>query len=63
MKVSKIDKNKLWIKILFQKTRGGITRIIEAMTVLGFVPADMSVTTSKGAVLLTSHIEVYLFEK
>lgn len=60
--MSKIDTNKLWIKILFQKTRGGFTKIIEAMTVLGFVPADMSVTTSNGAVLLTSHIEVYLIE-
>ncbi|XP_074326387.1 transcription factor DYT1-like [Apium graveolens] len=58
VKVSKTDTNKLWIKLLFYQTRGGFTKIIEALTVLGFVPADLSVTTSKGAVLLTTHIEV-----
>ncbi|WOG89914.1 hypothetical protein DCAR_0209154 [Daucus carota subsp. sativus] len=58
VKVSKIDSNKLWVKLLFQKTRGGlITTIFEAMNVLGFVPIDMSAITSKGAVLITSHIE------
>ncbi|XP_074346911.1 transcription factor DYT1-like [Apium graveolens] len=62
VKVSKIDNNMLCIKILSQKTRGEITRIIEAMTVLGFVLADMSVTTSKGAVLLTSHFEGMSFD-
>ncbi|KAK1375195.1 Helix loop helix DNA-binding domain protein [Heracleum sosnowskyi] len=56
--VSKTDTNKLWIKLLFHKTRGGFTKIIEGLTVLGFVPADLSVTTLKGAVLLTSHMEV-----
>ncbi|KAM7525180.1 hypothetical protein LguiA_015082 [Lonicera macranthoides] len=55
--VTQIDANKLWIKIVFKKKRGGISKLMEAMSVLGFEFVDMSVTTTKGAVLVTSCVE------
>ncbi|KAK4347885.1 hypothetical protein RND71_034224 [Anisodus tanguticus] len=50
--------NKLWIKIVCQKKRGGFTELMEAMNVFGFDLNDTSVTTSKGALLVTSSVEV-----
>nr|ART33342.1 dysfunctional tapetum 1 [Tapiscia sinensis] len=57
VKVTNIDGNKLWIKIIFEKKRGGFTKLLEAMTYLGFELTDTSVTTSKGATLVSSCVE------
>nr|XP_043620383.1 transcription factor DYT1 [Erigeron canadensis] len=55
--VTSIDENKMWMKIVLEKKVGGITKLIEAIGLLGIQLVDTSVTTTKGAVLLTSSIE------
>ncbi|KAK4588094.1 hypothetical protein RGQ29_019187 [Quercus rubra] len=57
VEVTQIDGNKLWIKIIFEKKRGGFTRLMEAMTAFGFELIDTSVTTSKGAMLVSSCVK------
>ncbi|PRQ28602.1 putative transcription factor bHLH family [Rosa chinensis] len=52
--VTQIDGNKLWIKAVLAKKRGGFTKLIEAMTEFGFELTDTSVTTSNGAMLVSS---------
>ncbi|XP_031261003.1 transcription factor DYT1-like [Pistacia vera] len=54
VKVTGIDGNKLWIRVVFEKKRGGITKFLEALTSLGFELTDANVTTSKGAILVSS---------
>ncbi|KAL4563126.1 hypothetical protein LXL04_027159 [Taraxacum kok-saghyz] len=57
VEVSRINENKLWMKIVFEKKVGGFTKLIQAMSMLGIELVDTSVTTTKGAVLVTSCIE------
>ncbi|KAK6149814.1 hypothetical protein DH2020_017339 [Rehmannia glutinosa] len=57
VEVSHICGTKLWIKIVFQKKRGGLTKLMEAINVLGFDLTDTSITTSRGSVLFTSSAE------
>lgn len=58
VQVAHIGPTKLWIKIICQKKRGGLTKLMEAMNVLGFDINDTSATASKGAILITSSVEV-----
>ncbi|CAI9756542.1 unnamed protein product [Fraxinus pennsylvanica] len=58
VQVTSIYGTKLWIKIVYQKTKGRFTKIMEAISVLGFDITDISVTTSKGAILVTSCVEI-----
>ncbi|XP_076959416.1 transcription factor DYT1-like [Bidens hawaiensis] len=55
--VTRIDENKLWMKIVFEKKFGGFTKLIEALNFLGIELIDTNVITAKGAVLVTSCIE------
>ncbi|XP_075089871.1 transcription factor DYT1-like [Nicotiana tabacum] len=48
VEVAHIATSRLWIKIVCQKKRGGFTKLMEAMNVLA----------SKGALLVTSSVEV-----
>ncbi|CAI9292638.1 unnamed protein product [Lactuca saligna] len=57
VEVSRINENKLWMKIIFEKKVGGFTKLMEAMSILGIEVVDISVTTTKGAILITSCIE------
>ncbi|PIM98549.1 hypothetical protein CDL12_28969 [Handroanthus impetiginosus] len=57
VQVNHISGTKLWIKIVFQKKRGSLTKLMEAINVLGFDLTDTSVTTSRGASLVTSSAE------
>ncbi|KAK4485144.1 hypothetical protein RD792_007757 [Penstemon davidsonii] len=57
IEVIHINGTKLWIKIVMQKKRGVITRLMEIMSALGFDLIDTSITTSKGAVLVTFSAE------
>jgi len=50
--------NKLWVKIVFEKKRGGFNRLMEAMNAIGFELVDTTVTTSKGAMLVSSCVKV-----
>ncbi|CAL9015292.1 unnamed protein product [Prunus brigantina] len=52
--VTQIDGNKLWLKAILEKKRGGFTKLMEAMTAFGFELTDTSVTTSNGAMLVSS---------
>ncbi|KAK9907039.1 hypothetical protein M0R45_002491 [Rubus argutus] len=52
--VTQIDGSKLWVKAVLAKKRGGFTKLIEAMTDFGFKLTDTSVTTSCGAMLVSS---------
>ncbi|PWA79271.1 basic helix-loop-helix (bHLH) DNA-binding superfamily protein [Artemisia annua] len=54
--VTHIDENKLWVKIVFEKKLGGFTKLLEALSMFGIELVDISVTTTKGAVLVTSCI-------
>nr|XP_009769292.1 PREDICTED: transcription factor DYSFUNCTIONAL TAPETUM 1-like [Nicotiana sylvestris] len=58
VEVAHIGTSKLWIKIVCQKKRGGFTKLMEAMNVVGFDLNDTSVTASKGTLLVTSSVEV-----
>ncbi|CAN4078276.1 unnamed protein product [Withania somnifera] len=58
VQVAHIGPTKLWIKIVCQKKRGGFTKLMEAMNVLGFDLNDTSATASRGALLVTSSVEV-----
>ncbi|KAJ0787853.1 putative transcription factor bHLH family [Helianthus annuus] len=55
--VTRIDENKLWMKIVFEKKIGGFTKLIEAMSLHGIELINTNVITTKGAVLVTSCIE------
>ncbi|KAM1796984.1 hypothetical protein ACFX11_037153 [Malus domestica] len=52
--VTKIDGNKLWVKAVLEKKRGGFTKLMGAMTALGFELTDTSITTSSGAMMISS---------
>lgn len=56
--MNQIDRNKLWIKMVFEKKRGGFTKLVEAVSVIGYEFTDTSVTTSSGAILVTACLEV-----
>ncbi|KZV20969.1 transcription factor DYSFUNCTIONAL TAPETUM 1 [Dorcoceras hygrometricum] len=60
VQVINVDGGRLWIKMVFEKKkkRGGLTKVIEAMAMLGFDLIDTSITTSKGAILVTTLLEV-----
>lgn len=62
VEVSNIPGMKVWIKLVFKKKRGALTKLMEAITALGFSLNDTSVTTSGGAVLFTSSGEVKKFK-
>ncbi|KAK9267547.1 hypothetical protein L1049_009975 [Liquidambar formosana] len=57
VQVTNIGGEKLWIKIVFEKKRGGFSKLLQNMSFLGFEFTDTSVTTSKGAILVTSCVE------
>ncbi|KAM1245685.1 hypothetical protein ACFX15_036212 [Malus domestica] len=52
--VTKIDGNKLWVKAVLEKKRGGFTKLMGAMTTFGFELTDTSITTSSGAMMVSS---------
>nr|WKE35117.1 basic helix-loop-helix family protein [Rosa persica] len=52
--VAQIDGNKLWVKAIIEKKRGGFTKLVEAMTYFGFELTDTNVTTSNGAMVVSS---------
>ncbi|XP_068316593.1 transcription factor DYT1-like [Pyrus communis] len=52
--VTKIDGNKLWVKAVLEKKRGGFTKLMGAMTAFGFELTDTSITTSSGAMMVSS---------
>jgi hypothetical protein len=57
--VTNIEGDKLWIKIILEKKRGGFARLMEKMACFGLELIDSNVTTSKGAMLVTACVEVW----
>ncbi|KAK3188195.1 hypothetical protein Dsin_027756 [Dipteronia sinensis] len=57
VEVTKINGKKLWMKIVFEKKRGRFTKLLEAMTYLGFEMTDTNVTTYKGVILVSASVE------
>ncbi|GAB4826798.1 hypothetical protein Ancab_033679 [Ancistrocladus abbreviatus] len=57
VKLIQIDYNKLWVKLVYNKKRGALTKLIEAMIGLGYEFTDTSLITSRGAVIVTSCLE------
>ncbi|KAK0579056.1 hypothetical protein LWI29_020237 [Acer saccharum] len=57
VEVTKINGKKLWMKIVFEKKLGRFTKLLEAMTYLGFEMTDTNVTTYKGAILVSASVE------
>ncbi|RAL44841.1 hypothetical protein DM860_003600 [Cuscuta australis] len=56
--VAPIAENKLWIKIICKNRKGVFTKLMEAMKGLGAQLNDTSATASKGALLVTSTLEL-----
>ncbi|XP_057764784.1 transcription factor DYT1-like [Salvia miltiorrhiza] len=54
VEVNHICGTKLWIRIVFQKKKGALTKLMEAIGKLGIDLNDTTITTSRGAVLFTS---------
>lgn len=59
VQVTNIEGDKLWIKIILEKKRGGFARLMEKMACFGLELIDSNVTTSKGAMLVTACVEVW----
>ncbi|KAL9146555.1 hypothetical protein ABFS82_13G117900 [Erythranthe guttata] len=57
VEVNHICGTKIWIKIIVQKKRGRLTKLMEAISVIGFHLTDISITTSQQAILFTSSAE------
>ncbi|XP_044506773.1 transcription factor DYT1-like [Mangifera indica] len=49
--------NKVQIKIIFKKKRGKFTKLLEALSSFGFQLSDTSITSAKGAILVSSFAE------
>nr|DAD23186.1 TPA_asm: hypothetical protein HUJ06_024649 [Nelumbo nucifera] len=58
VKVTRVDENKLCIKITSEKKRGGFTKLMEAMSGLGFEVTDTSLTTSEGVSMSSFYVEL-----
>ncbi|KAJ0043728.1 hypothetical protein Pint_18620 [Pistacia integerrima] len=58
VEVSYMSGNKVQIKIIFEKKRGKFTKLLEAITSHGFQLSDTSMTSSKGATLVSFFAEV-----
>ncbi|KAK4254022.1 hypothetical protein QN277_009456 [Acacia crassicarpa] len=57
VKVSEIGVNKLWMKMIIEKKRGKIMKLIEAINSFGIALLDTNVTTIKGAFIITTSIQ------
>lgn len=49
--------NKVQIKIIFKKKRGKFTKLLEALSSLGFQLSYTSITSAKGSILVSSFAE------
>ncbi|OVA11639.1 Myc-type [Macleaya cordata] len=58
VKVIQADENKLWIRVLCEKNRGGFTKLIEALNYLGFQVIDTNFICSKGVTSIMFYVKV-----
>ncbi|KAG9142497.1 hypothetical protein Leryth_016994 [Lithospermum erythrorhizon] len=58
LNIDPAEEMKLWgIEMVCPKKEGAFTKLMEAITALGFEPNNASGTTSRGALLVTLHVE------
>ncbi|KAH1242863.1 Transcription factor DYT1 [Glycine max] len=60
VQATKIDGNKLWVKMIIEKKRGRFKKLMEAMDNIGIELIDTNVTTLKKAYLVTTFMQVTL---
>jgi len=58
--VAQIDENKLWVKIIIEKKQGSLNKLMETLNYVGIELIDINLTTTKGACLITSCIQVMI---
>lgn len=59
MQLCKIGERKFWLKIIAEKKAGIFTKFMEVMRFLGFEITDISLTTSSGAILICSSVQIH----
>lgn len=58
MQLCKIGERKFWLKIITEKKDGIFTKFMEVMRFIGFEVIDISLTTSSGAILICSSVQI-----
>ncbi|CAA7054639.1 unnamed protein product [Microthlaspi erraticum] len=58
VQLCKIGERKFWLKITTEKKAGIFTKFMEVMRFLGFEIIDISLTTSSGAILICSSVQI-----
>nr|SSC84620.1 At421330-like [Capsella grandiflora] len=59
VQLCKIGERKFWLKIITEKRAGIFTKFMEVMRFLGFEIIDISLTTSSGAILISSSVQIH----
>ncbi|XP_057421731.1 transcription factor DYT1-like [Lotus japonicus] len=57
VQVTKIDGNKLWVKMIIENKRGGFKNLVQSLDTYGIELIDTNVTAMKGALLITTCIQ------
>ncbi|KHN07694.1 Transcription factor DYSFUNCTIONAL TAPETUM 1 [Glycine soja] len=60
VQATKIDGNKLWVKMIIEKKRGRFKKLMEAMDNIGIELIDTNVTTLKKSYMVTTFMQVTL---
>lgn len=56
--MAKVDKNKIWVKMILVNKRGRLLKLIEDLNDSRIEMIDISVTTIEGAYLVTATLQV-----
>ncbi|XP_010449085.1 PREDICTED: transcription factor DYT1-like [Camelina sativa] len=59
VQLCKIGERRFWLKIITEKKPGIFTKYMEVMRFLGFEIIDISLTTSSGAILISSSVQIH----
>nr|ADQ37357.1 unknown [Arabidopsis lyrata] len=59
VQLCKIGESKFWLKIITEKKAGIFTKFMEVMRFLGFEIIDISLTTTNGAILICSSVQIH----
>ncbi|KAJ8761767.1 hypothetical protein K2173_004578 [Erythroxylum novogranatense] len=60
VRVCELDGNAVWMKMTLEKRRGRFTRLIEAMTRLGFELTDTNVTTAGETIIVSARVQAII---
>nr|AID21580.1 AT4G21330p [Arabidopsis halleri] len=59
VQLCKIGERKFWLKIITEKKAGIFTKFMEVMRFLGFEIIDITLTTTNGAILICSSVQIH----